>query len=46
MPAALWVGDCIIVKMIKIKPMLRFLVSSMLQYMLEEGEMEPNDTLF
>ena len=36
MPAPLWIGDCVIVRD----------TYTMFYYMLEEGEMDPNDKLF
>ena len=45
-PAALWVGDCIIVAAITIKFMLILLRTFMLYYMLEEVEVDPNGKLF
>ena len=46
MPESLRVRDWVLVTMIKIKYMLRLFIASMLYYILEEGEMEPNDNLF
>ena len=46
MPALLWVGDCVIVSEITINYVLIILITSVLYYTLEEGDMEPNGKLF
>ena len=45
-PGEFRAGEWVLVKKTRIKSMLRLFITYMLYYMLEKGEMEPNDNLF